>query len=136
MLYFDTTYLYRVYSTERGHEAVKQLLSKTERLASAWHGRAEFASIVLRKRREGIDSSELLESLEIQFQSDIKSDVIKFLPLTESIMFRLEDTLRAAPPSALPTHSTSPAPPSMASPKFIRTTVTSSPPPRSLACVE
>ena len=99
MLYFDTTYLYRVYSTERGHEAVKQLLSKTERLASAWHGRAEFASIVLRKRREGIDSSELLESLEIQFQSDIKSDVIKFLPLTESIMFRLVDTLRAAPPT-------------------------------------
>ena len=70
-LYFDTTYLYRVYSTEPGHEVVKQLLLKTERVATAWHGRAEFASIVLRKRREGMDSSELLESLEIQFQCDI-----------------------------------------------------------------
>jgi predicted nucleic acid-binding protein len=97
MLYFDTTYLYRVYSTEPGHEAVKKLLTNTERLASAWHGRAEFASIVLRKRREGSDSLELLASLESQFQDDIKSGLIKFLPLTESIMLRLEEILRAAP---------------------------------------
>ncbi len=97
MLYFDTTYLYRVYSTEPGHEAVKQLLGKTERLVTAWHGRAEFASIVLRKRREKSDSAELLASLEKQFQTDIKSGLIEFLPLTESIMLRLEETLRSAP---------------------------------------
>ncbi|MEI7928457.1 MAG: hypothetical protein WCH40_07905 [Verrucomicrobiales bacterium] len=53
MLNFDTTYLCRVYSTEPGHEAVKHLLAKTERNAIAWHGRAEFASIVLRKRFSG-----------------------------------------------------------------------------------
>lgn len=35
MLYFGTTYLYRVYSTEPGHEAVKALLSSTDSLASA-----------------------------------------------------------------------------------------------------
>jgi predicted nucleic acid-binding protein len=97
MLYFDTTYLFRVYSAEPGHEAVKQLLVKTERLVTAWHGRAEFASIVLRKRREKIDSEELLVSLETQFQTDIKSGLIEFLPLTESIMLRLEETLRSAP---------------------------------------
>ena len=97
MLYFDTTYLYRVYSTEPGHEAVKNLLAKTERLATAWHGRAEFASIVLRKRREGSDSPELLASLESQFQNDVKGSLIKFLPLTEPIILRLEETLRAAP---------------------------------------
>lgn len=56
MLYFDTTYLYRVYSTELGHDAVKGLLTNTDALATAWHGRAEFASILLRKRREGTDS--------------------------------------------------------------------------------
>lgn len=97
MLYFDTTYLYRVYSTEPGHEAVKMLLGKTERLLTAWHGRAEFASIVLRKRREKSDSAELLASLETQFQTDVKSGLIEFLPLTESIMLRLEETLRSAP---------------------------------------
>lgn len=97
MLYFDTTYLYRVYSTEPGHEAVKQLLGRTERLVTAWHGRAEFASILLRKRREKIDSAELLASLEKQFQTDIQSGLIEFLPLSESVMLRLEETLRAAP---------------------------------------
>lgn len=97
MLYFDTTYLYRVYSTEPGHEAVKRLLEKTELLATAWHGRAEFASILLRKRREGRESPEFLAALDSQFHEDIKTGLIKFLPLTESIMFRLEETLRAAP---------------------------------------
>lgn len=97
MLYFDTTYLYRVYSTEPGHEAVKHLLTNTEVLASAWHGRAEFASTVLRKRREGSGSPEHLASLESQFQDDITRGLVKFLPLTDSIMLRLEETLQAAP---------------------------------------
>lgn len=97
MLYFDTTYLYRVYSTEPGHEAVKLLLAKTERIATAWHGRAEFASILLRKRREGCDSPVLLKSLESQFQQDIRSGLVEVLALTDSIMLRLESTLRSAP---------------------------------------
>jgi hypothetical protein len=29
MLYFDSTYLFRIYSTEPGHEAVKELLAQT-----------------------------------------------------------------------------------------------------------
>jgi predicted nucleic acid-binding protein len=96
MLYFDTSYLYRVYSNEPGHEAVKDLLSTTDRLATAWHGRAEFASILLRKRREGVDSPESLASLEAQFQQDCESDLTRFLPLTEPVMLRLERTLRDA----------------------------------------
>jgi predicted nucleic acid-binding protein len=97
MLYFDTTYLYRVYSTEPGHQAVKSLLANTDRIATAWHGRAEFASIVLRKRREGIDPPNLLASLESQFHSDIQCGLIEFIPLTEAVMVRLETTLRSAP---------------------------------------
>lgn len=99
MLYFDTTYLYRVYSTEPGHESVKKLLSATDSLATAWHGRAEFASILLRKRREGADLPGLLESLESQFQQDCQSGLIHFLPLTEPVMLHLERALRAAPVS-------------------------------------
>jgi predicted nucleic acid-binding protein len=99
MLYFDTTYLYRVYSTEPGHGAVKGLLSTTDRLATAWHGRAEFASILLRKRRKGADPPEALASLESQFQQDLQSDLVRFLPLTEPMMLRLEGILRDAPSS-------------------------------------
>lgn len=99
MLYFDTTCLYRVYSTEPGHEAVKHLLAKTERIATAWHGRAEFASILLRKRREESDVPDLLSTLESQFQNDIQSGLIEVIPLIESVMLRLESTLRSAPSS-------------------------------------
>jgi predicted nucleic acid-binding protein len=99
MLYFDTTYLYRVYSTEPGHEAVKQLLEKTDRIATAWHGRSEFASIVLRKRREGSDCPDLLASLESQFQNDMQCGLVDVIPLTESIMLRLETIFRTAPSS-------------------------------------
>jgi predicted nucleic acid-binding protein len=101
MLYFDTTYLYRIYSTEPGHQAVKELLSETAKIATAWHGRAEFASILLRKRREGTDRPEWLESLGAQFQSDCEDGLTEFLPLSESVMTRLESTLAAAPASTI-----------------------------------
>lgn len=101
MLYFDTTYLYRIYSTEPGHEAVKQLLEQTSGIATAWHGRAEFASIVLRKRREGSDSPDLLAALESQFQNDIQSGLVSVIPFTDSVMLRLENTLRSAPSTTI-----------------------------------
>lgn len=97
MLYFDTTYLFRIYSTEPGHEAVKALLGQKNRLTTAWHGRAEFASILLRKRREGADSAELLASLGAQFQNDYLTGLIEFRPLNEAVMTRLESVLSTAP---------------------------------------
>ena len=97
MLYFDTTYLFRVYSTEPGHEAVKTLLAQTDKLATAWHGRAEFASILLRKRREGSDLPEQLASLGDQFRNDCRTALIELLPLTEAVMIRLESILSSAP---------------------------------------
>ena len=96
-LYFDTAYLCRVYSREPGHAAVKGLLRQTEALAIAWHGRAEFAAVLLRKRREGSDPVEFLNSLDRQFQRDCQAGLIHTLPLTDAVMSRLESTLRAAP---------------------------------------
>lgn len=97
MLYFDTTYLYRVYSMEPGHEAVKALLAGSDKISTAWHGRAEFASILLRKRREGSDTPEHLDALNAQFQKDCETGLIELLPLPEAVMLRLETTLRNAP---------------------------------------
>jgi predicted nucleic acid-binding protein len=98
MLYFDSTYLFRVYSAEPGHEAVKALLlQRSQSVAIAWHGRAEIVSILLRKRREGSDSPEHLASLANQFKNDCQQQLIRFLPLTEAVMTRLESVLAAAP---------------------------------------
>lgn len=100
-LYFDTSYLYRVYSTEPGHEAVKGLLKQTGELAIAWHGRAEFASVLFRKRREGVEPAGFLDSLDEQFQSDCRAGLIRFLPLSEAVMIRLEKTLRVVQTATL-----------------------------------
>jgi len=97
MLYFDTNYLFRVYSQEFGHDQVKALLSDTDKIAVAWHGRAEYASILLRKRREGPDSTEQLTSLWNQYQADCQLGLIEFLPLSEAVMSRLEYVLVSAP---------------------------------------
>jgi hypothetical protein len=64
-LYFDTAYLCRVYSMEPGHLAVKGLLRQAECLATAWHGRAGFSAVLVRKRREGVDPPEFLDVLRI-----------------------------------------------------------------------
>ncbi len=98
-LYFDTTYLFRVYSTEPGHQAVKNLLAGSGSFAIACHGRAEFASMILRKRREGNDSDADLYALDAQFQKDCEGGLIELLSVPEAVMHRLETTLRAAPAS-------------------------------------
>lgn len=98
MLYFDSNYLFRIYSTEPGHEAIKELLTqRNQPVAVAWHGRAEIASILLRKRREGVDQPNHLASLARQFQHDCQSQLIVFLPLNEAVMIRLESVLSNAP---------------------------------------
>ncbi len=98
MLYFDSNYLFRIYSVEPGHEAVKKLLERTNQpVAIAWHGRAEIASVVLRKRREGTETPEHLTSFAKQFHDDCQQFLVHFLPLTEAVMARLESVLAAAP---------------------------------------
>jgi predicted nucleic acid-binding protein len=96
-LYFDTNYLYRVYSSEPGHDAVKSLLADAGQVVTALHGRAEFAAVLLRKRRENADPAQFLRSLEAQFHEDRQSGLIDFLPLGERVMRRLENTLRTFP---------------------------------------
>ena len=96
-LYFDTSYLFRLYSFESGHDAVKKLLDNCDRVVSAAHARAEFAAIVLRKRREKSDSAAYLAELQEQFLDEYHDGHIALLSLSEAVFERLESTLRRAP---------------------------------------
>lgn len=96
-LYFDSNYLFRLYSTEWGADEVQVLSAQADALATAWHGRAELASILLRKRREEALSEEVVEEIRHQMEDDVRSEIIAFLPLTETVMTRLESVLAAAP---------------------------------------
>ena len=96
-LYFDTNYLFRLYSTESGAVAVQELAKGVGAIASAWHGRAELASILLRKRREAALTKDAAEEIRGQIADDVALGLVAFLPLTEAVMTRLETVLAEAP---------------------------------------
>ncbi len=98
-LYFDSSYLFRLYSNEPGSDEVQALAGSGEIIATAWHGRAELASILLRKRRETALSNDVIEEIRCQIRDDRESGVIVFMTLTEEIISRLEAVLASVPSS-------------------------------------
>ncbi|HKK18850.1 MAG TPA: type II toxin-antitoxin system VapC family toxin [Opitutales bacterium] len=98
-LYFDSNYLFRLYSTEAGSEAVQKLAGSTQCITSAWHGRAELASALLRKRRESALPDEAIQEIRYQIRDDRENGCLVFLDHSESITARLEWVLEQAPKS-------------------------------------
>lgn len=99
MLYFDTNYLFRLYSNEVGYEQVQALADQSEGIAISWWARAEFASILLRKRREAAFSPQTTEEVRLQFADDLTTGVVTLLAVGDAVMRRLENTLHTAPDS-------------------------------------
>jgi predicted nucleic acid-binding protein len=97
MLYVDSNYLFRLYSTEHGHEQVKKLASQSGTVSTALHARAEFAAIVLRKRRENPTAQAHWVAVHRQFLTEYRDGQVQLLPLTESVFEIVESALRDAP---------------------------------------
>jgi predicted nucleic acid-binding protein len=97
--YFDTSYLFRVYSREPGCAQVQALLPGCQTICSAAHARAEFAAVILRKRRENADTAMNLGELHGQFLDELRAGHVRMLPLTEPVFERVESVMRAAPPA-------------------------------------
>lgn len=96
-LYFDSSYLFRLYSTESGAAEVKALAGTCRQIVSAWHARAEMASILLRKRRELGLSDEDISEIRLQIREDQDSGLLFFLPPSEESLENLESVLAHAP---------------------------------------
>ncbi len=99
MLYFDTNYLFRLYSNEVGYEQVQALADQSDGIATAWWARAEYASILLRKRRESAFSLQAAEEARLQFEDDLTTGAVTLLAVDDAVMLHMETTLRAAPDS-------------------------------------
>lgn len=96
-LYFDSSYLFRLYSTEVGAAEVQNLAGGCETISSAWHARAELSSILLRKRREThLPVADVVE-IQLQINEDRGSGFLAFLPVSESVLRNLESVLVSAP---------------------------------------
>ena len=96
-LYFDSSYLFRLYSTESGADEVRCLAARADVVVSAWHARAEIASTFLRKRRERAAPEAALEEARAQFAEELESGNIRMLPLDDSVMRRVESVMGAVP---------------------------------------
>jgi len=88
MIYFDASYLVRLYYNDRGYEEVRHLAS-TDSLACAQHGQAEVIAAFHRKYREGSLTLTAYQSVLQQFTEDIHADAFRWLPLSPTILDRI-----------------------------------------------
>ena len=86
MLYFDTSYLVRLYVNDPGWQKV-ETLAGTDRIACSLHGQAEAVAAFHRKWREGSLSN---FSLAIgEFETDCAASAYDWLPLSPLVVARL-----------------------------------------------
>ena len=88
MLYFDTSYIVRLYVCDPGWEKVTAL-ARTDALACSILGRAETIGAFHRKFREGtFIRKDLLDALK-QFEADCAAKAYEWLPLSHAVVDRL-----------------------------------------------
>jgi predicted nucleic acid-binding protein len=88
LIYFDTTYIGRLYFQDSGWDKVREL-AKTDKIACAAHGRAEALGIFHRKLREQAITADQLKPLIKEFQNDCEQGAFNWLPLSASIFDRV-----------------------------------------------
>ena len=96
MIYFDASYLVRLYYSDRGFEEVRHLAT-TDNLACAQHGQAEVIAAFHRKYREGSLSGTVYRSVLQQFADDIGADAFRWLPLSPAILERVRVKFETLP---------------------------------------
>jgi predicted nucleic acid-binding protein len=98
VIYFDTSYLVRLYFRDPGSDAVRELAA-TDHLVCAAHGQAEMIAAFHRKLREGAikptDYTVLLRQLEV----DLAQGAIQWLPIASDTLSRVALVYRALPAS-------------------------------------
>ncbi len=84
MLYFDSTYIAKLYVAEPDSDSVRELAQSVDEIVSSAHGRVELAYMFHRKLREGaIDRSDL-QRYWTQVETDERVGLLRWLPLDES----------------------------------------------------
>lgn len=96
-LFFDAAYIGKLHWVEPGSPEVQALAGTADQIVCSHHGRAEFYSIGFRKMRESLVPPATLRAVFAQFNADISQSAIVLLPLTDTILDRVEAAFANAP---------------------------------------
>jgi predicted nucleic acid-binding protein len=98
VIYFDTSYLVRLYYEEPGADAVRALAA-TDHLACAAHGQAEMIAVFHRKLREGAIRPLAYASLIAQVQEHIGQGAFHWLAQDEDTLSLIRKAYEKLPPT-------------------------------------
>ena len=98
MIYFDTSYLVRLYYQDPGADAVRALAA-TDHIACAALGQAEIMAAFHRKLREGAIRPAAYTALVVQFQKHITAGAFQWLGQDEETLLRVRRVYERLPAS-------------------------------------
>ncbi len=96
MIYFDTSYLVRLYFDDPGADHVRALAA-TDHVACAALGQAEMMAAFHRKLREGAIKPAAYAALAGQVDAHIEAGAFHWLPLDAAVFSRVRDVYRKLP---------------------------------------
>jgi predicted nucleic acid-binding protein len=99
VIYFDTSYIVRLYVEDRGFAAVRELAA-SDHVACAMHGHVEVTSAFHRKLRERDITPKTFRVLLAQFDADQGASAIHWLPANRAVVDRIRE-IYAQLPSAV-----------------------------------
>lgn len=98
MMYFDSSYVVRLYFEDPGWEKVRELAA-TDHVACCLSGRAEALAAFHRKLREGIINQRDLRTLIEQFGMECDRGAFQWLPFSHVVVSELHKTYATLPRS-------------------------------------
>lgn len=97
MIYFDTSYLFRLYYRVGHAQQIQDILKSGETVASAIHGKTELFSAFHRGFREKVYPLSQIEKMMEQLNSDTQQQYLHWLPITEKTILYTQNVYSAAP---------------------------------------
>ena len=96
MIYFDTSYLVRLYYQDAGADAVRALAA-TDHVACAAHGQAEMMAAFHRKLREAAIRPAAYAALMGQVRAHIEAGAFRWLAQDNEILLRIRHVYQKLP---------------------------------------
>lgn len=96
MIYFDTSYLARLYLEDAGWQKVRTLAA-SQQIMCCVHGRAEVVASFHRRFRDGLFRAHDLETAIEQFEADCDAGAVIWLPLSPAVLARVTKVYATLP---------------------------------------